>query len=237
MYNIAIVEDDADDAARLNEIVTRYFGERGEEVSVIRYADGDKFIWGYKPDTDIVFLDIELPGMNGMAAAHELRKIDKDVLIIFVTNMSQYAVNGYEVGAADYILKPISYDSFVIKMNWIMEKLKNRKESWLTISTVGGLRRINLSELIYVESVGHKVVFHTADGNFSVTGSLKNVEKSLGDNGNFTRCNNCYVVNMRYIRGINGYSVTVGDDVLQISRSRRKGFLEEVNRFVWGGYN
>lgn len=219
----------------MKSIITRYFSAHKEEVSVLHYADASKFLWDYKMDTDIVFIDIELPGINGMSAAHELRKLDKDVVLVFVTNMAQYAVNGYEVNAADYILKPVSYDSFAIKMTWISEKLKNRKESWISIATVGGLRRINVAMLMYVEIIGHKVVYHTTDGDYSVTGSLKAVEQQLTESGNFSRCNNCYLVNLRYIRGIDGYEVNVGGDRLQISRARRKGFLEEVNRFVWGG--
>ena len=109
MRQACIVEDSAADAERLKKCVERFAQERKESISVRVYKDGIDFLSNYRPEADVVFLDVEMPILSGIEVAHKLRNIDPYVCIIFVTNMVQYALRGYEVSALDYVIKPISY--------------------------------------------------------------------------------------------------------------------------------
>ncbi len=234
MYHIAVVEDERRAAEEISDMVSRYFAERNIRINVSYFDSAESFLWKYKSDYDVVFMDIDLPGENGLEAARKMRKLDKTTVLVFVTNMAQFAVKGYEVDALDFIVKPVDYDSVAIKMMRVAERLKTRTEQGVSIMTPTGMRRLDISQIKYVEVLGHKVTYHTEDGDISATGSLKSVEQKFSD-ANFSRCNHCYLVNLRFVRGINGYSVKVGNEELPISRSRRKEFLTSVNNFFGGG--
>lgn len=109
MLRCAIVEDTAQELEHLQNGLKRYSAERALPLNVTAFGNAADFLEHYCADYDIVFMDIELPGLNGMEAAHRLREIDRQVILIFVTNMAQYAVKGYEVDALDYIIKPAQY--------------------------------------------------------------------------------------------------------------------------------
>ena len=101
MKSVSIVEDSEKDARRLKKYVERYAEELGEIVEINLHWDGLDFLKSYKLDADLVFLDIEMPLFNGLEVSQKLREIDRDVNIVFVTNMAQYALKGYKVGALD----------------------------------------------------------------------------------------------------------------------------------------
>lgn len=104
--------------------------EYGEQLSVTVFHDGDEISSGYKAQFDIILMDIEMKFVNGMSAAEEIRKVDSEVTIIFITNTPQYAVRGYEVGALDYILKPVPYFTFSQKLNRAVQKIKKRSKMY-----------------------------------------------------------------------------------------------------------
>lgn len=109
LFSIAIVEDNDMEAQVLKEYLQRYASEMDSTIEIVRFNSGFKFLDGYKAKYDAVFMDIEMPDMDGMTAARKLRTYDKNIAIIFVTNMAKYAINGYEVDALDYFLKPVHY--------------------------------------------------------------------------------------------------------------------------------
>lgn len=136
MINIAMVEDSDSDAKVLTSYLGSYFGGEGIEYQISRYENSESFLAECKSGFDIVFMDIELPDGNGMDAAKKFRSIDEDAMIMFVTNMAQFAVNGYEVDAFDFIVKPVKYAAFVMKMNRAIRRLSSiaLKKSILVIS-------------------------------------------------------------------------------------------------------
>ena len=117
MLRCAIVEDSPRELEHLKECLARYSAERDIPLETTVFGDAASFLEHYRADYDIVFMDIELPGINGMEAAHRLREIDRQVILIFVTNMAQFAVKGYEVDALDYIIKPAQYGPLSIKLD------------------------------------------------------------------------------------------------------------------------
>ncbi len=130
MIRIAIVEDEQNYIDKLSEYLNRYKKEYGEQLSVTVFHDGDEISSGYKAQFNIILMDIEMKFVNGMSAAEEIRKVDSEVTIIFITNTPQYAVRGYEVGALDYILKPVPYFTFSQKLNRAVQKIKKRSKMY-----------------------------------------------------------------------------------------------------------
>ncbi len=224
MLSIAIVDDVRSEAEYLASFVERYGHENNENISISRFKSGSEFLDGYKAVYDAVFLDIEMPDMDGMSAARKLREFDKNIIIIFVTNIAKYAIQGYSVGALDYLLKPPKYADIKMRMN-VISKHKRLNDYSVAIPYQGGVRRLTSGEIVYVESCGHDIIFHADGEKILWKGTtLKRVESELTEHG-FYRCNNCYLVNLKYCAQIKDNSVIVNGEELQISRSRKKGFM------------
>lgn len=107
MIRIAIAEDDPQCFAQLERYIGEYGRETGRAFQVTRYDNGEDLVERYKPEFDLILMDVEMPFMDGMTAAGYVREKDPEVVIVFVTNLAQYAIQGYSVNALDYILKPL----------------------------------------------------------------------------------------------------------------------------------
>lgn len=235
MINIAIVEDDASAAKMLQYILNTYASKNNHAFNIKVFPSAEHFFSDTKTSYDIAFLDVELPGMNGMDAAFELREYDKHVIIIFVTNMAQFAVKGYEVNALYYIIKPINYQSVAFKLEKAIALLATNTESTIVLRKTSGLARISTLNLMYVEITNHKLLYHTDSEVFTAHGTLTEVEKQLQGSG-FFRCNSCYLVNARYIASVTGFFVTLQNGTqLQISHPRKKQFMTELGNWLGEG--
>lgn len=235
MISIAIVEDNRSEAKLLNEYIERYGKENGIAFEVNVFADAVLFLTNYRPRYDIVFMDIEMPDMDGMQASVRLREVDASVTLIFVTNMAQYAVKGYEVDALDFIVKPVSYSIFSPKMAKAIRNTSDKRgKTMISVNTEKGMTMLPANELCYVEVMRHRLIYHTDVGEIVSGGSLKEAEEKLADMP-FSKCNSCYLVNLRFVRAVEGDTVTVGKDKLQISRRRKKQFLDDIAVYMGGG--
>ncbi len=227
MLHIALVEDERKEAEIIVRYIKRFSEEKGELYKLTRFSDGIDFISDYKPVYDIVFMDIRMPQMNGMEAAKRLRAVDPNVCLIFITNMGQYALKGYEVDAFDFIVKPIGYSNFRAKLQRAEDASAVRKKRSVCVNTSGGVRIVFLHRVRYVEVRNNMLTYHTQDGSFELRGSLRETEE-LFDSANFVRCNNCYLVNLDYVTAVKGSTVFLGDDALRISRPRKKEFMSSL---------
>ena len=181
---------------------------------------------------EAAFLDIEMPGMNGLETAKKLRAVDKTVLLMFVTRMARLAVKGYEVDALDFIVKPIDEYGFALKMDRALSRLSASANDNLLLRVDGEFVSIRLGTLQYVETDGHYLVYHTPDGDYREYASLKSAAKRLG--GNFMRCNSCYLVNLRFVTGVSRNKVLIAGAELPISRPKKKSFMEALTAFMGG---
>jgi len=234
MKNIAIVEDDAEAADLLERYLSRYTETCGEEFKIARFCDPISFLTNYKANYDIVCMDIKLPGFDGMKAARKMRELDKDVTLIFVTNMAQYAVNGYEVGALDFIVKPVTYPNFALKLHRAFTHIEGKKGNKVYISVENGVMCFSSSEIMYVEIIKHRIIYHTRYGDYFSHGTLKKAEMQIADS-HFVKCNSCYLVNLRYVTAVVNYEAFLGDIRLQISHPKRRDFLRALNDYLGGG--
>jgi len=201
---IAVVEDSAQDRAVLDSYLEKYQQEKNCHFQITHFSDGDEIALGYKGGYDLILMDIEMTFLDGMSAAEEIRRADPEVLIIFITNSPQYAIKGYAVQALDYILKPLSYYAFCQRMNHVRELLGRRQKHFLTVPCAGGVQKLDVSDIYYVEICDHDLLFHTKQGEVHSTGSMRDVEQKLPPE-NFFRSSKAYLVNLEQSDGYNPF--------------------------------
>lgn len=235
MGKIAIVEDTAEEREALVSCLLTYKRKMHENISWICFENAYDFLES-REHFDIVFFDIMLPGMNGMEAAEKLREYDSDIIIIFTTNMTSFAVKSYEVDALDYILKPISYERVEFKLTKALNLIRARGETSVAINNEDGkMIRISSGQIYYVEVTGHKLAYYTEKGIFCEKGSLSQLSEVL-EHYNFARCNACYLVNLRYIFAVDGYFLEMKNgDRLKISQPKKKEFVGKLANYMGQG--
>lgn len=227
---IAIVEDEKNASALLSSYLDKFASETGYAFSVTSFYDAKSFL-SASDDFDIVFMDIELPDGNGMEVVRTMRERGCASLVIFVTNLAQYAVKGYEVRAFDFVVKPIAYHNFALKVKSALDCLEMNKDIDIWITNKDGRIKLSASKITYVEVMKHYVTYHTTDGDYAALGSISAVAKEL-ESASFAFCNRCYLVNLKYVTRIHQMSVSVDGHELQISRQKKVAFLKELNDYL-----
>ena len=232
MYRIAVIEDDTRESDSLRSLLSAYAAAHGVAFSADVYHDASSFLAVGKGVYDIVFMDINIMNdMNGIKAAHKLRQADSVVTLIFITSFEQFAVKGYEVEAFDFIVKPVSYPDFALRMNRVLKHVQKERQDTINIKNEGKFIIASVRDIKYVEVMRHKMLFHMTDGIVESTGTLREMEDALTDKY-FVRCNKCYLVNLRHVRGMDGLFVNVDGELLLVSRPRKKDFLSALNRYL-----
>ena len=231
MIKLAIVDDDATYRSEIKKLLDKYEDESGEKFKAIEYTDGDELIEKYEPDFDIILMDVEMEFMDGMTAASSIRKVDNEVIIIFITNMPQYAIKGYQVGALDYIIKPISYYPFSQTMKKAIGRRKTTDKKYIIASQRGVKQKIDAGTIRYVEVINHDLIFHTNEGNINAKGSLKDVMKQL-QSEDFFLCNKGYLINLEFVDAVDGNDVKIGNEMLQVSRAKKKPLIDALNQYM-----
>ena len=234
MLKIAVVEDQTEVRESLCQFIRQYAGEQGLLAEVEPFADGAVIAEGYQPGYDIIFLDVEMPRLGGFGAAERIRAVDPDVVLVFVTNMAQYAIKGYEVDALDYVLKPVNYYQFCTKLSRAIQRVERRRGGQVVLQLAGGgMQVLSTNDIYYLETRDRLLWYHTTKGEFSVRASLASAEKQLAQY-HFSRCNQCYLVNLQYVKAVENDFVHVNTDRLEISRRQRAAFLTAVASYIGG---
>ena len=226
MTHIAIIEDSREDADQLEAFAARYGKEKGKEFRISRFANAITFLTNFTPIYDAVFIDIQMPHMNGMEAATKLREKDAAVPIVFITNMADFAVQGYAVNAIDFVVKPVSYYNFSVMMDKVL-RLTEARFPEVILKTAEGAVRVRTDDVVYVEVLGHRIIYHLTDRDIEIWGVLKAHEEKLEKLG-FVRCNKYCLANLKYVEKVSGYDLTLGGHSLTITRTRKKEFMHRL---------
>lgn len=233
MIKIAITEDEEQIAQEIQSYVKRYMNENGLDYQLKWFPSGESLLFSEVNGFDILLMDIQLPKMDGMTVVKKIRETNTEVAVIFVTSLAQYAIKGYEVGALDFMVKPLSYYNFALKFRRAVNSVSQNVDDMVVVRNKTQTNVIRIQDIFYVEIVAHTVLYHTKNGIFQTTGTMKKVCEQL-DGFAFSLCNQCYLVNLRYVMQADGNSVTVADKKLAMSRPRRKEFMQDLNEYLAG---
>lgn len=233
MLRAAVVEDDSEMNLLLQSYLKRYGSERGLSVEAVPFSDGSEITEHYRPVYDVILLDIEMPGLNGMDAAGMIRAQDPDVVLIFITNMPQYAIQGYSVGALDYMLKPVNYYAFSVKLDRAVALLNTRAPSRIVLNVPDGAVQLETRQIFYVDIQNRLLHYHTRTGEYIVRGTMQAAEARLAPH-HFVRCNYWYLVNLLHVSEVRRDTVVVAGHELEISRRNRSAFLTALTNYVGG---
>jgi len=235
MYHIAIVDDEKSFSDTIKGYVDQYQKENSGEFQVSVFNDGMGLLDTYHYEYDLILLDIEMPGLNGMEVAQKIREMDEDVVLMFITNMAQYAIHGYSVGALDFVTKPLNYYTFSMKLTRALKRVqkKENEQKSIVLTLPDGLRKIDVKQIYFVEVQNRILYYHTTEGVFELRGTMQSVEQMLLPHA-FVKCNYWYIVNLLHVKEVRKNIVVVGGHELEISRRNKKTFLEALTEYLGG---
>ena len=233
MYRIAIVEDDRNFVEELKNYLEQYALEEGQTFEILTFYDGAEILENYTPDYDLILLDIEMPKVNGMDAAEQIREMDENVVLMFITNMAQYAIRGYSVGALDFVMKPITYYTFSMKIKRALKRVQKKELPSVLLNVSDGVKKLEVRQIYYVEVQNRQLYYYTDEGAFVVRASLQSAEELLPSRV-FAKCNHWYLVNLMHVTEVRKNTAMVGPYELEISRRNRTGFLKALTEFMGG---
>lgn len=227
MIKIVICEDEKNQQELLKAHIEKIFKEIPIKYSLDIFNSGEELLENYSKDIDIVLLDIQLNEINGMDTARKIRFLDNKVEIIFITSLIEYVLEGYEVRAYRYLMKPVKYDD--LKENIInCVKEVDIKNKYIMIKEQGSQIKIDINEITYVEVQKETITIHTLNEIYKINGTMNNIEKEI-DCSRFFRCHKSFLVNLEHVKSIKQYVVILenGEEV-PVSRYR---FKETKDKF------
>lgn len=233
MITIALVDDDDADARVTASMIDRYFDGDASRYAVTRFADGDSLLRDYKASFDLMFLDVEMPGTDGVTVARRLRVVDDQTVLVFTTKMAQYAVEGYDVDAIGYLLKPLNYYAFSIKMSKAEDIVARRRSVTVPLTVGSETVFVPSADIRYVEVLDHALLYHTGEGIRKVWASLKDAAETLEPVG-FVPVSRYCLVNLEWVRAVHGDDVDVDGERVRVSRSRRKSLMQALAAYHGG---
>lgn len=217
---IAVCDDDAAQTEYISALVKKWAAQRKLDAAVENYgsAEAFQFAWSAEKNVDILLLDIEMPGLNGMELAKEIRKSDDELAIVFITGFSEYISEGYDVSALHYLLKPVDEQKLFACLDRAAQKKKTAPP--LLLIECGGERlRLLQSDIVYLEAFAHLTIIAAERREFEIGESIGSLEKQL-EAALFLRPHRSYLVGLKHIEKIGKTELTL-DNGARIPVSRR----------------
>ncbi len=215
---IAFCDDDLSVLDEMSTLLGQYCGKRNREIEYTAFHSSLELLAAIEKGIrfDVLFLDVMMPGENGISAAKEIRQYDTVVKIIFLTSSSEFAVQSYTVDAYFYQMKPIREESFFRLMDSVLSTCGKERECSLILRCKSGITRINLDRLEYCEVIGRTLLFHMDNGTLlESAGSLDELCGQLAPYENFLRLHRSFLINMEYIQSIS-YKAVKMDNLAEI---------------------
>jgi len=216
--NIAVCDDCHQQTEYMKMLVNKWANEKNIKITVDMFESAENFKsdWNENKASDILLLDIQMSGQNGVELARDLRRTDENLIIIFITAFTDFISDGYEVSALHYLVKPIQERKLFETLDKAVKSLA-KNNSAVFLSADDGDIKVLLDDIIYIESFDHFLEITTIHGKLTVKMPLYELERNLG--GNFIRCHRCYIVNMKYIKKITRTEITLdSNEAIPLSR-------------------
>lgn len=230
--NIALCDDDARSISQVEEYIKRICREYTVSIEFFRFADGAALLDNYPKELDLLFLDIEMPFVNGVDAAREIRKRDSHVVVVFMSNFEKYAIQGYEAGAWRYLLKPITWERFQKELQVPFERCLAKHEEPLYIKNDSGVFSIPIEEICYITTYKKGIEIHTVKESVRCSQSISSLEEKLVSH-HFFRCHSGFLINFDYIRHIGHDSLVLKDETsIPISKHRKKELMQAFTSYA-----
>ena len=230
MLRIAIVDDEQKERQLLQDYVQRYLQGCGRDAHFLLYKDGSELVKEAPKDLDILFLDIQMEEVDGISAARVIRQYDEEVLIIFITNMVQYAIEGYSVNAMDFVLKPVDEAAVARELDKAMKRLQKKTTPLISLKGNDGMFVVDTKDITYIETYERRLLVHTVKENIPCNDTLQSLEERLP--GFFFRCHSAYLVNLRQVERIAGSDLIVMGHRIPLSKHRKKEFMQAMTGYV-----
>jgi len=235
LIRAAVVDDDIAVQNTLTQYIKDYEKNNKIKFNITIFSDASQIVNQYKAVYDIIFMDIQMDEMDGLKAAKMIREMDQEVIIIFVTNMADFAIKGYTVDAQSYVVKPIMYVDFVQQLTKAVQRIEYNRNAFILVTVNNEILRLDISKIAYMESSEHKVVVHMETKELTIYSSLKKMEQQV-EGYYFVRCNSGYLVSLSHVEGVERDVVIVSGDRLTMSRSKKKKFMNALADYIGGEF-
>lgn len=224
-WNVAICDDDPQLCRLISQYMQQFQQDTGESITCMVFYSAEELLASQIDHIDLFLLDIAMGGMTGITAARQLRSRGNHSLLVFITSMTQFALEGYEVHAFGFLRKPLAYAAFQQVMTDAMQVLHRTRGYQLEVRCGATTQMLDTAEILYVESFGHNITLRQKHGQaLQCSIPLSDLEAKLGPG--FFRCHKSYLVNLMQITRIETDSILLCDGTtLPVSKYRRKDFL------------
>lgn len=233
MIHIAICDDEPTFVNHFRQLLDRYSAENGEPLKLTAYDDGLALIEQYDPTLDLIFLDIRMPLVDGLTAAEQVRRCDAGVGLIFLTTFAEYALEGYQYQATNYIVKPLGYARLKSELDRFVRQRRREEAPALVIANDDGRFKVPLRSIRYIETYRRNLLVHAEQGDIVSYKSMKEMEERLAEN-DFVRCHTSFLVNLFYVKDVQKLELELLDgEHVPISQPKRKSVMARLADY-WG---
>ncbi|MGO1041997.1 LytR/AlgR family response regulator transcription factor [Clostridioides difficile] len=227
MIKIVICEDEKEQQELLKTYINQIFEVLSVKFKLEVFNSGEELLERYSKDTDILLLDIQMGQISGMETARKIRVLDDKVEIIFITALIEYALEGYEVKAYRYLIKPVKYENLKENITNCIKEV-DIKNKYIMIKSQGSQTKLNINEITYIEVQKETITIHTLNEVYKINGTMSNIEKEV-DCSRFFRCHKSFLVNLEHVKSIKQY-VVILENSKEVPVSRYR-FKETKDKF------
>ena len=226
MITVSICEDEVYFMSELNKLMDKYCDSRKIHASIVTFLDGEKLLASSQM-SDIILMDIKLPGNNGMEIVLHLRERGSDSQVIFITAFQKYVFQAFDLDAVHYILKPVSEEKLFSALDKAIKRIASNNGETLLITNGTSASRVPLKDILYCEAMNHQITVHTLTEQIQFFGTLDAMQEKLDDR--FFRCHRSYIVNMNHVIDKRlGSAIMEGGDYILIARRKQQEFTKRM---------
>lgn len=231
MINVAICDDEKYILDKIKKLVFDFFHRKNVEITVSQFGSGEELLRCNK-DIDILFLDIQMDGIDGMETARKLRSQNYKGYLIFITVLKEMVFQSFEVQASDYLIKPINEECFEKTMGRLYASMQNANGASLLVQRGYESDIIFFDDIVFCEIIDRKIYLHLkTEEVIDYYDRIENLETKL--DGRFFKCHRSYLINLSYLKSYkNGMAYMINDKVIPISRLRSKEFSSVVLKYM-----